>query len=290
MSPGRNGLPAAQRSEGISGSGLVVSGERKEWAEPHRDCSALDVTLDCLVLMPTRGNFVAIEGIDGSGKRTQLDLLALALESRGVDCAQFSFPRYESSFGRLVAQYLNGDFGPLAAVDAHLSALLYAGDRFESKAELEAALNSGKTVLADRYIASNLAHQTARVGPQRRAEFLAWLRKLEYGLYGLPVEDLVIYLRLPVSEAQRLVGMKEAREYTTLQRDLQEADQKHLEQAALVYESLAMEPNWVTVNCSTATVGAEVNGLMSPDAIHAAVLAAVDARVPELSGKARGGS
>ncbi len=240
-------------------------------------------------LLGMRGKFIAIEGIDGSGKRTQLDLLARELELRGVDCARFSFPRYESSFGRLVAQYLNGDFGPLAAVDAHLSALLYAGDRFESKAELESALSAGKTVLADRYIASNLAHQTARVGPERRLEFLAWLRKLEYGLYGLPAEDLVIYLRLPVSEAQRLVGMKEAREYTSKQRDLQEADQKHLEQAALVYESLAMEANWVTVNCDSQGLASgdpnKIFKLETPEAIHTAVVAAVDARVPGLGRK-----
>lgn len=233
--------------------------------------------------MTPRGKFIAIEGIDGSGKRTQLDLLARALESRGVPIAKFSFPRYESSFGRLVARYLNGEFGPLSAVDAHLSALLYAGDRFESKPELEAALVAGKTVLADRYIASNLAHQTARVGPQRREEFLTWLKRLEYGLYGLPVEDLVIYLRLPVSEAHRLVGMKKAREYTTLQRDLQEADEKHLEQAALVFDRLAMEPNWVTLDCyEQGESGKDSGELLWPKKIHTAVLAAVDARLPEL--------
>ena len=216
----------------------------------------------------------------------QLDLLARALKLRGVECAQFSFPRYESSFGKLVAQYLNGDFGPLTAVDAHLSALLYAGDRFESKAELVAALASGKTVLADRYIASNLAHQTARVAAEKRAEFLAWLRKLEYGLYGLPAEDLVIYLRLPLSEAHRLVGMKAAREYTSKQRDLQEADQKHLEQAAAVYESLSKEANWVTVECA-APSGKDQGegGLMSVEEIHKAVVSAVDERVTGLGGK-----
>src|SRR5271156_5241864 len=102
--------------------------------------------------MNSPGKFIVIEGVDGAGKHTQSEMLEDALKSRGIVCIPFSFPRYESTFGKLIAKFLNGDFGPLAAVDAHLSALLYAGDRFESKAELEAALNSGKTLLADRYI------------------------------------------------------------------------------------------------------------------------------------------
>lgn len=228
--------------------------------------------------MTHRGKFIAIEGVDGSGKRTQIDLLSRVLEARGVPHVRYSFPRYESSFGRLVARYLNGEFGPLEAVDAHLSALLFAGDRFESKGELLAVLGEGKTVLADRYIGSNLAHQTARVGPQRREEFLSWLKRLEYGIYGLPVEDLVIYLRLPAVEAQQLVGLKAAREYTHLQRDLQEADLKHLEQAARVYDRLATEPNWVTVECFDAAAAQ----LRPPEEIHRAVLAAVEARLADL--------
>lgn len=232
--------------------------------------------------MTPRGKFIAIEGIDGSGKRTQLELLARALESRGISTAQLSFPRYESSFGKLVAQYLNGEFGPLSAVDAHLSALLYAGDRFEAKQELEAALSSGKTLLADRYIASNLAHQTARVAPQEREKFIQWLKNLEYGLYGLPPEDLVLYLRLPITEAHKLIGMKKARNYTNLQRDLQEADQKHLEQAAEVYDRLAKEPNWVTIECSAGGT------LFAPETIHAAVMTAVSNRVPSLVHAAKG--
>ncbi len=229
--------------------------------------------------MPRPGKFIAIEGIDGSGKRTQIDLLSRALEARSVPHVRYSFPRYESTFGRLVARYLNGEFGQLEAVDAHLSALLFAGDRFECKGELEAALAEGKTVLADRYIGSNLAHQTARVGAQRREEFLSWLKRVEYGIYGLPVEDLVIYLRLPVVEAHRLVALKAAREYTDLQRDLQEADLKHLEQAALVYDRLATEPNWVTVECFDAAAGA----LRTAEMIHRAMMAATEARLVGLA-------
>ena len=140
--------------------------------------------------MATRGKFIALEGIDGSGKRTQIDLLASGLNARGLATFRIGFPRYESFFGKLVGRYLNGEFGALDAVDPHLSALLYAGDRLEAKLEIEAALSDGKIVLADRYIGSNMAHQSERVSPEKREEFLAWLKHLEYGLYRLPVEDL----------------------------------------------------------------------------------------------------
>jgi dTMP kinase len=234
--------------------------------------------------MASRGKFIAIEGIDGSGKRTQLDLLARALESRGIACMNFSFPRYDSTFGQLVAQYLNGDFGPLSAVDPHFSAMLYAGDRLEAKPELDAALSAGKMVLADRYIASNLAHQTARVAPEKRDEFLRWLQRLEYSLYDLPAEDLVLFLRLPVAEAHRLVGLKQARNYTPLRRDLQEADVRHLEEAARIYERLAAAPNWEAVECVSQPSGA----LLAPEAIHTAILAAIETRLPNLSGHSKG--
>jgi len=225
--------------------------------------------------MTTRGKLIALEGIDGSGKRTQLDLLAHELDVRGLATLRLSFPRYESSFGKLVARYLNGEFGSLEAVDPHLSALLYAGDRLESKAELESALSAGKIVLADRYIGSNLAHQSERVPADQREEFLAWLKYLEYGLYGLPAEDLVVYLRVPAMEAHRLVGMKSARAYTSLRRDIQEADVSHLEQTALVYDRLATEPNWVRIDCTNAESGV----LYSPEEIHRAVLQAVESRI-----------
>ncbi len=118
--------------------------------------------------MASRGKLIALEGIDGSGKLTQLDLLARELDARGLATFRISFPRYESFFGKLVGSYLNGDFGALDAVDPHFSALLYAGDRLEAKSEIEAALSSGKIVLADRYIGSNMAHQSERVPAEQR--------------------------------------------------------------------------------------------------------------------------
>lgn len=228
----------------------------------------------------SRGKLIVIEGIDGAGKRTQADLLARAFEQRGVSFVRFSFPRYESSFGRLIARFLNGEFGPLAAVDAHFSALLYAGDRFEAKSELQAALGSGRTVVADRYIASNLAHQAARVPTEKRSEFIAWLRELEYGIYGLPAENLVLYLRVPAKEGHRLVGLKSARDYTTMRRDLQESDLLHLNEAALVYDQLAHASEWVTIDC----FDAESREHRLPEQIHQDVLEAIDSRVLSRAG------
>src|ERR1700722_18532074 len=145
--------------------------------------------------MATRGKFIVLEGIDGSGKRTQLELLANAFAERGVASTKVSFPNYGGFFGKLVAKFLNGEFGALDAVDPRFSALLYAGDRLEAKPSLEAALTSGQMVLADRYIGSNLAHQGARVPREKRAEFIAWLAQLEYEIYKLPGEELGIYLQ-----------------------------------------------------------------------------------------------
>lgn len=227
-----------------------------------------------------RGKLIVVEGIDGAGKGTQTGLLARAFEQRGLPFVRFSFPRYESSFGQLITRFLNGDFGPLSSVDAHFSALLYAGDRFEAKPELEAVLNSGQAVITDRYVASNLAHQTARVSADRRAEFISWLRQLEYGIYRLPAEDLVIYLRLPAEEGHRLVGLKSPRSYTAMRRDLQESDVLHLNEAARVYDQLAQTTNWVTIECVDSKTGEH----RTREEIHRDVIEAIDSRVLSRAG------
>ena len=223
--------------------------------------------------MPARGKFIVLEGIDGSGKRTQLEMLVRAFASRGVACSQISFPRYDGFFGKMAGQYLNGDFGPLEAVDPHFSALLYAGDRFEAKPRIESDLASGQTVVADRYIGSNLAHQSARVPPEKRAEFLQWLKQLEYQVYALPAEDLVIYLRVPPAEAHRLVGEKAARDYTKLRHDIHESDLAHLQATSEVYDQLAQQPNWLKIECYDTAA----NALRAPESIHQEILAAVQA-------------
>ncbi|MGB7023628.1 MAG: hypothetical protein WBD73_07495 [Candidatus Acidiferrales bacterium] len=225
--------------------------------------------------MPARGKFIALEGIDGSGKRTQLEMLSRALRKRGLAHVTVSFPHYGGFFGRMVARYLNGEFGNLPEVDAHFSALLYAGDRLENKLRLEENLAQGKMILADRYIGSNLAHQGARVPRRQLAEFLRWLEQLEYGVYGLPREDIVIYLRLPAAKAQTMVGKKHRRGYTRRRHDLQEANLAHLKAAARIYTLLAKRQNWRAVNC----MDRDEREMLAPEMIHRQVMEVVDSRV-----------
>jgi dTMP kinase len=225
--------------------------------------------------MPARGKLVALEGIDGSGKRTQLEMLARAMRTRGITHATIAFPRYDGFFGQMVAQYLNGEFGTLTEVDPHFSALLYASDRLENKKLLENYLADGKLVVADRYIASNLAHQGARVPTRQFLQFLLWLEKLEYRVYALPEEELVIYLRLPAARAQKLVGKKRARAYTRRRRDLQEANLAHLHAAARIFDRLARRRNWATVEC----MSARSEELRSAEDIHSEIMALIDRRI-----------
>lgn len=217
------------------------------------------------------GKLIAIEGIDGSGKNTQVRLLEHALTSRGHSVYCTGFPQYDSWFGKMVAQFLNGELGPLDKVDPHFSALLYAGDRFEAKSKIITSLSRGSVVLVDRYVGSNLAHQTARVPVEKRADFLSWIEHLEYSIYDLPREDLVLYLRVPPHEAQVLVTKKPVRSYTDSKHDIQEASMKHLEEAAGMYDSLSRQSPWATVQCYDAMKKA----MRPPEEISADILTAV---------------
>ncbi|HUL35784.1 MAG TPA: thymidylate kinase [Candidatus Eisenbacteria bacterium] len=221
--------------------------------------------------MPTRGLLIAIEGIDGSGKHTQAKLLEHSLQGLGHTVYSTGFPQYESWFGNMVGKFLNGDFGPLESVDPRFTALLYAGDRFEAKLRLEAELSSGKIVLIDRYIGSNLAHQVARAAPEKRAEFLRWIEHLEYTIYGLPRENMILYLRVPPSQAQKLIGSKSERSYTSAKHDILEKDLRHLEDAAEMYDMLSRSRPWATIQC----YDAQSNNLRLPEDIALECLQAV---------------
>ncbi|HEY2458844.1 MAG TPA: hypothetical protein VGI13_16180 [Candidatus Acidoferrum sp.] len=226
--------------------------------------------------MTTRGLLIAIEGIDGSGKHTQAKLLEHALFSSGFSVFATGFPQYDSWFGTMVGKFLNGEFGSLEDLDPRFTAMLYAGDRFEAKSQLESALNEGKVVLVDRYVGSNLAHQVARAPADKRSELMRWIEHLEYSIYGLPRENLILYLRVPPHQAQQLVSKKAERSYTQAKHDILERNIRHLEEAGEMYDMLSRSRPWATIQCFDAST----NSLRMPEDIARDVM---DAVKPSLS-------
>ena len=215
---------------------------------------------------------IAIEGIDGSGKRTQYELLLPVLQERyGADrVVGFSFPSYERTFfGRQVASFLNGRFGSIEAVDPHLAAILYAGDRFERKQDLVDALGNDQIVVCDRYSASNVAHQGARVSGKATQEFVRWIDTLENVVFGLPSPDLQLFLDVPPQVAWKLVLEKNSRSYTDRSRDLLEEQEIYLRDVYKVYKTLARRDDWCTVTCVSN------HEIRTPGEIHEQVLEAL---------------
>jgi dTMP kinase len=194
---------------------------------------------------------IDIEGIDGSGKGTQARALVGRLAKAGVSASLVSFPRYEATLmGRAVGEFLNGEFGALDEVHPFLVSLLFAGDRFESKPFLLEAMRTNEIVVLDRYVPSNVAHQSAKLDGASRTELTRRILEIEFGLFALPRPDLVVLLDLPVGVAQKLIGQKAARGYTAKKADLQEADAPYLERVREVYHDMARaEPHWRQVDC-----------------------------------------
>lgn len=196
---------------------------------------------------------VALEGLDGSGKRTQAVRLKARVEQGGGRAEILSFPRYqETEFGGKIADYLNGGFGPLEAITPYLPALLYAGDRLESLPLIRDAIESGALLILDRYTASNLAYQGARIEGREREAFLDWLANIEHEVYGLPVPDLQIFLSVPPVVSMRQVSEKGERNYTSRLRDLHEENAAYLSRCHEVYEFLIgrkLPSRWKSIQC-----------------------------------------
>jgi len=201
-----------------------------------------------------QGKFIVIDGSDGSGKTTQTNLLIERLKAEGHEVAHYDFPQYgKTIFADMVGHYLNGEFGEVDDVSPYLGSLMYAGDRFMASKNIKTDLEDGKIVIANRYIQSNMGHQTAKIAnPAEKKKFLDWLFKLEYETYNIPKADLVIYLRVPFAIAQTLVDKKDARSYTDKQRDIHEGNGEYLERVDKTYLELSKDfPEWVMINCTT---------------------------------------
>jgi dTMP kinase len=187
--------------------------------------------------------FLVIEGLDGSGKSTQLKLLREHLEQHAVPYKYLHFPRLEVGvFGELVARFLRGEMGANDQVDPYLVALMFAGDRADASSQIRKWMDEGKLVIVDRYVYSNIAFQCAKLGsPEEQERLRDWILEFEFGYNKLPRPDLNLYLNVPFEFTRK--QLKAARNgadraYLKGERDIHEENLDFQEQVRQVYLSL----------------------------------------------------
>ncbi|HOX40599.1 MAG TPA: thymidylate kinase [bacterium] len=199
-----------------------------------------------------QGKLIVVEGSDGSGKKTQADILLQNLEKAGYETAFYDFPQYYSSFfGAMVGRYLDGEFGGADDVSPYLSSLLYAGDRWQASEKIEKDLADGKIIVTNRYTQSNMAFQVAKMKKKGDKEKLrSWINELEFGVYGIPRPDLILFLYVPVKIGHDLVAKKVGRKYSKKTHDIHEANDDFMLRSEKEYLWLAEnEDGWKKIEC-----------------------------------------
>lgn len=207
---------------------------------------------------------VVIEGLDGAGKSTQVQMMKKYLE--GVcSCLEYiHFPRYDAPvYGGLIGKFLRGGFGEIDKVHPQLVALLFAEDRHGAAPGMKKVLAEGGTVLLDRYVYSNIAYQCAKMPDAESAEELReWILNTEYGQFDLPRPDLNIFLDVPIGFVEESLARQRYgndRGYLHGAQDIHEADIEFQKKVRAMYlRQASLDSSFVVVDCSG------VDGCMLP--------------------------
>jgi dTMP kinase len=217
--------------------------------------------------------FLVIEGLDGSGKSTQIKLIMKYLDECRRPFRYIHFPRTDSPFfGELIARFLRGDFGSLQSVDPYLVALLYAGDRKDAMDEINSWLADGYTVILDRYVYSNIAFQCAKLqDPCKQQQLRDWILELEYTYYHIPKPEVNILLDVPFSfTRKKLTGERSGneRDYLKGLRDIHEDDLDFQQRVRDIYL-------WQARTCSDLKIIScvdEQGGMLPPENIFSKII------------------
>lgn len=226
----------------------------------------------------SKGKFIAFEGLDGSGKSTQAALLVQAIQKTGREIFQFDFPQYGRKSAGLVENYLAGKYGGEKEVDPKIASIFFACDRYDGSFQIKKALEEGKTLIVDRYTASNAGHQGGKIKDiKKRKIFLKWLYQLEYEIFKIPKPTISFILKtspeLAFKSAKNKQGAKKTKILSAFrnfsQGDIHERDLDHLKRSFDSYLFLQEEypKDYIMIECLN-----ENGEFLSPNVIHKEIM------------------
>jgi len=190
-----------------------------------------------------------VDGIDGSGKTLQSQLLCERLTALGHTVRTPSFPRYDQESSYFVRKLLRGGFEKQGGAQPHIASMMYAFDRMDASEELASQLEQGDILVSNRYTSSNVGHQGGRIDHlKERKAYYAWLDHFEHDQLRIPRPDIVLYLHVTVDTALTMIHqrfLEERRE----SKDLYDT-REHLQKAYQSYnEAAGLFAYWRTVEC-----------------------------------------
>ena len=145
----------------------------------------------------SKTKIITIEGIDGSGKTVQFELLTKGLQDRGFTVQKRAYPVYDAFFGEQVGRFLSCSEGVSAStVDQKSMALWFAMDRFMDFRNYRDG--EADFLLINRYVLSNAVYQSIRERDisepdSNNSAFADWVFRLEYDVLGLPRPTLNLF-------------------------------------------------------------------------------------------------
>ena len=193
---------------------------------------------------------IVLDGLDGSGKSTQYELLQTWLRQRGVACRPVSFPDYDSPASAPVRMYLAGTFGTRPEdVNAYAASSFYAVDRYASyRTQWQKDYQAGTLILAARYTTSNAIHQMAKLPDDQKDEYLRWLEEYEYLRLQLPRPDLVLFLDVEPQVAEQLLRRRYEGDET--KKDIHEKNMEYLRACRQSALYAAEKCGWHVIRCT----------------------------------------
>ncbi|MEU9804667.1 dTMP kinase [Mycobacterium sp. NPDC050853] len=188
------------------------------------------------------GQLIAIEGVDGAGKRTLTEALIARWNAQGLSVATLAFPRYgRSVHADLAAESLKGGHGDVVS-SAYAMGLLFALDRRDCREELAGLERTNDLVILDRWVASNAAYGAARLHQDGGGDMARWVYELEFERFALPRPDWQVFLNVSPELAQQRARRREQQE-SDRTRDTYERDGDLQTRVSAAYADLAQR-NW----------------------------------------------